>query len=453
MDPSWEAEPMSRIHFLLLSLFVLLFAGEIAMAQGSGQSKTAEKFLLLLKSAKYAEAEALMDAKMKAALGGDKLAQTWRSILTPLGQLKTLGSARESQLPGGYKVNLLLAEFERGKKDLQVAIDPQGAVCGFFVKEPEQVSVEPPYADRAKFTESKVKVGSAEFILDGTLSMPAGEGPFPGIVLVHGSGPHGQDEVVGGIKVFRDLAWGLASRGIAVLRYNKRSFQHAQKLVPLVDKLTLKEETIDDAVAALKTLKANARIDKNRTYILGHSLGGMAMPRIARDATDAAGFIIMAGSTRPLEDLIVEQTEYIYSLQGKKSAEQEKSIADLKEMAKKVKNPSLSSATPAKELPLGVPAAYWLDLRAHDPADEIKAVSQPLLILQGEKDYQVTSKDLERWKQSLAGRANVTIKTYPGLGHCFTRAGEKPGPSDYEKAQNVSVSVIDDIAGWVNKNK
>lgn len=441
-----------KLLSLLLLLLLNLVLGDIAMAQNSTKTDTAQKFILMLKGGQFADAEKAMDAKMKSALGGDKLSATWKSVVSQFGDLKIIAETRESDLGAGYKNYVLVSDFEKKRMDLQVAIDPQGAVCGFFIKEHFGGFVEPPYADRSKFSEAKVTVGKGEFALDGTLSIPAGAGPFPAVVLVHGSGPNDQDETLGGLKVFRDLAWGLSSRGIAVLRYNKRSFQHAQKMLSLVDKLTVKEEAIDDAVAALETLKANSKIDKTKMFILGHSLGGMLMPRIAADARDAAGFIIMAGSTRKLEDMIVDQFEYIYAQSGMKSAEQESDIAKLKVQAAKVKDANLSSATPAKDLPLGMPAVYWLDLRAHDPATEAKAITKPLLILQGDKDYQVTSEDLDGWKKALAGRSNVSIKTYAGLGHCFTPSGVMPSPKDYDKPQNVSADVIDDIASWLKRS-
>ncbi len=184
---------------------------------------------------------------------------------------------------------------------------------------PAQVVTEyepPSYVDTSAFTESEVTVGSGEWALPGTLSMPVGEGPFPAVVLVHGSGPNNRDEGFGPVSPFKDLAWGLASRGIAVLRYDKRTLVYQAELAAGGGDLTIEDETIDDAAAAVELLLNTEGIDPQAVFVLGHSLGGMVIPRIAAAAPDARGFIVLAGPARPMEDLILEQTEYILGLDG-----------------------------------------------------------------------------------------------------------------------------------------
>src|SRR5262249_23144105 len=144
-------------------------------------------------------------------------------------------------------------------------------------------------------------------------------GPFPAVVLVHGSGPNDRDETILGNKPFRDLAGGLASQGIAVLRYEKRTRAHAAKLA--VKTPTLDEEVTDDAVAAGKLLRRTKDVDPKRVFVLGHSLGATMAPRIGERDPDIAGLIVLAGATRPLEDLILEQVSYAFSLRGEPSEE------------------------------------------------------------------------------------------------------------------------------------
>ena len=81
-----------------------------------------------------------------------------------------------------------------------------------------------------------------------------------GVVLVHDSGPNDRDESIGPNKIFRDIAWGLASQGISVLRYDKRTLKHVKQLTPeLIAEMTVKEEVIEDALLALKLMRQTNR--------------------------------------------------------------------------------------------------------------------------------------------------------------------------------------------------
>ena len=100
---------------------------------------------------------------------------------------------------------------------------------------------------------------------------------------------------------------------------------------------------------------------------------------------------------------------------------------------------------------LGVPASYWIDLKDYRPADLARGLTMPLLILQGERDYQVTMKDFQNWKDALAGQSNVTMKTYPDLNHLFIAGTGKSTPDEYQTPGNVALAVIQDIAAWIQQ--
>jgi len=270
-------------------------------------------------------------------------------------------------------------------------------------------------------------------------------------VLVHGSGPNDRDETIFANKPFRDLAWGLASKGVAVLRYEKRTKQYAAKLAASgIGKFTVKEETIDDALGAVAQLRSIDNIDSKRIFVLGHSLAGMVAPRIGQTDPKLAGLIILAGSTRPLEDLMVEQTRYLLSLDGKISeAGQAKLDELLVEMAKVKRLTSADASSP--KLLLHAPPLYWLDLREHDPVVAVKTLKQPLLILQGGRDYQVTTADFEGWKKALGSQPAVTFKLYPELNHLFVSGEGKSTPAEYERPGHVAEVVVTDIADWILK--
>jgi dienelactone hydrolase len=305
----------------------------------------------------------------------------------------------------------------------------------------------PPYAVPASFVETDVTAGTAEWPLPATLATPVGDGPFPAVVLVHGSGAQDRDASIGPNRLFRDIAHGLASRGIVVLRHEKR-FQHYESDVPSMAPFTVREEAIDDALAGVALLRQTARVDPAQVFVLGHSLGGMLAPRIAAADPDLAGLIVMAGAVRPIEQSIVEQTRYLLMADGEFTNQDREQLLAAERLVAEVRalGPDNVSAT---EWVGGAPPSYWLDLRGYDPPQVASRLPHAFLVLQGERDYQVTMADFARWRAALESRANVTLRSYPSLNHVFM-GGEGPSlPSEYLTPGHVSPSVVDDIARWV----
>jgi dienelactone hydrolase len=291
--------------------------------------------------------------------------------------------------------------------------------------------------------------------LPGTLSIPNGGGRYAAVVLVHGSGPQDADETIGPNKPFKDLAWGLASRKIAVLRYNKRTLEHAASFKDAMSGLTVKEETIDDARAAVALLAQQPEIDPKRIFVIGHSLGGMLAPRIAQGDPQVAGIILMAGTlNRSLGQVIVEQLKYLASLEGANPAEAQAQISAAEKAAKEIDSPELKPDATVNVLGSAIPGSYWLDLRGYDSVRLAAQLKIPILVLQGDRDFQVTVPDYEAWKKPFAGDPRVTFKLYPGLHHLFMPSEAKGSalatPADYEKPGHVVEAVVSDIASWVS---
>ncbi|MFO0947049.1 MAG: alpha/beta fold hydrolase [Planctomycetota bacterium] len=272
------------------------------------------------------------------------------------------------------------------------------------------------------------------------------------MVLVHGSGPQDRDETIGPNKVFKDLAWGLATNGIAVLRYEKRTKAHGPKFAQLKS-FTLKEEVTDDAWLAVQCLRSQPDIDAERVFVLGHSLGGTLAPRIAEQDGKLGGIILMAAAVRPLEELIIEQFEYLAKLDGSVSDEERQQIDKMAKAVSRVTDPQLSTDVPADELPFGIAASYWLDLRDYRPDEVARRLTLPMLILQGNRDYQVTPRDFELWKKSLAENKKVTFRDFPSLNHLFGKGVGPSTPAEYERRTPVDPEVIDAIIQWINSLK
>ncbi len=421
-----------------------------AVTEPAGLEAQARAFVATLDKGEFKAAVKDFDETMKKVLPDDKLEATWKGLVGQVGALKKQGGARREKVDK-YDVVTITCDFEKTKLDARVVFDKDRRISGFSFRPAKSATPykAPAYVRRDAFTENDVRVGSGEWALPGTLTVPVGEGPFPAVVLVHGSGPQDRDEAIGPNKPFRDLAWGLASHGIAVLRYDKRTLVHAAKLVKAKD-LTIKEEVTADALAAVDLLKKEKATDAKRIFVLGHSLGGMLVPRIAASDSSIAGIIALAGATRPLEDLMLEQLTYIFSLGGGPSEKQKAELERIKKDIDRIK--VLKPGDGGTESILGVPPAYWLSLRDLDPAAEAAKLKVPMLILQGERDYQVTMEDFANWKKALERRKNVTFKSYPKLNHLFMEGEGKAKPEEYEKEGHVAGEVIEDIAGWVKEH-
>lgn len=297
-------------------------------------------------------------------------------------------------------------------------------------------------------TERAVTVGPLS--LPGTLTLPASKSRVPGVVLVQGSGAHDRDETIGPNKPFRDLAWGLAARGIAVLRYDKRTLVSPFSF--LGRPFTVKEEVLEDAAAGIALLRSTPEVDSRRVVVLGHSLGGILAPRIAAMAPGTAGMIIMAGPPAPLTELILRQTRYLASVNGSDSAQAAAQLAAAEQLVQQIQAVTPADSSSSKLL-FGAPASYWLDLRAVDPVHIADSLNLPMLILRGERDFQVTAEEASGWKRELGAKSNVTFHEYPGLNHLFL-LGSGPGtPQEYSVPGHIPATVLDDIAGWVRSLK
>nr|PZN43672.1 MAG: hydrolase [Bacillota bacterium] len=374
--------------------------------------------------------------------------QTWPQIaqsLAPLGELGRPQVLGTSATAVHYNVDLLLP-FTQAPMKLIVRFDKDGLVDDFHLNTytPVQPAGDPPYADPTAFIEEEVVVGEAPWALPGTLTLPAGEGPFPAVVLVHGSGPHDRDETIYAVKPFRDLAQGLAMHGIATLRYDKRTFVHSQKF-GAIPKFTVQEESIEDALAAVRLLAADERIAANQIYVLGHSLGGLILPRILAQDKDGLirGGIALAAANSVLDTLLAQNQIMVET--GQVPPQQ---LAFIKAQVELLRDPAFDPENPPEGYLLGTPH-YWHDLVPR-ASELLKEETRPVLFLQGGRDFQVPVSEFESFQADLAQRTNVTFQLFPKLNHLFTEGeGEMSTFAEYMVPANVPEYVIKAIADWI----
>ncbi len=409
-----------------------------ALAFGQDPAATARKAVELMLAGKYQEMAPLMTPEVQKDLPAANLAKLGEQFKT-YGAMESIGEAQTTK-SGPNTIATVPVKFANRSLNFRMLVNSSGLIGGFFVQPGALAWQRPPYSKPDTFTERAVTVGDDEWKLPGTLTVPKGAGPFPAVVLVHATGPNDRDETVGASKIFKDLAEGLASRGVVVLRYEKRSRVYGPR-VEMIKHYTVADETVDDAAKAAALLRTQKEVDPNKVYVLGHGLGGYVAPRIADEDGKLAGLIILAGNFQPLEDIVIDQMLWIGT--------QQSAIDQAKAVQAKVKKlePGDEDSPPI----MGAPPTYWLDLRGYNPAEKAKALGIPMLILQGERDYQVQMKEFEMWKAELAGSKNVTLKSYPALNHLFESGEGKSMPAEYSKPGHMAEAVVDDIAAFVKK--
>ncbi len=444
---------MQRRMFSLAVVGWAAFGLTLAVAQTpQARARQAVEWAL---AGDYEKLVANSDEAMKKAAPVEMWQKQVGPMLAAFGKLSSLGEP-VVQKTGPNTVVVLPAKFERQAMNFVVSIASDQRIAGFFLRPATQKTAYAPpfYSKPGSYGERELTVGNDEWKLPGTLLVPRSAIAAPAVVLVHGSGPNDRNETILGNQPFRDLAEGLASRGIAVLLYDKRTKVYGAKMAQ-VKNLTVREETVDDAARAVELLRAQPEVDAKRVFVLGHSLGGYLLPMILQQSGKAAGGIALAGSTRPLEDLVLEQMEYLLPIQtaGSEEARKEgqKKLDEIRRDVAAIKalEPGKEQGTAEAPALLGMPVHYLLALRGYNPPAVATGLHLPLLILQGERDYQVSMQDFANWKAALGTRKDVTLKSYPTLNHLFIEGTGKSTPAEYSQSGHVSALVVDDVARWV----
>ena len=440
---------------LMLAVMMILAAcGTAAAEQEVRKMETAadaDEFIAVFLGEHPEELEGgwAMSAQMEAAaaqLGG---LGAMAKQLAALGAAERIEPAYEGEIKG-FKAFYIPCVFSVMSVDIVLVVQ-DGAIAGLqtgaYSGGQQEEKVESDAFDSVELALPVPSLGE----LPGLLTVPKGEGPFPAVILLQGSGSSDKDETVGSLKPFRDIAEGLAAQGVAVYRFDKRSYVYGTELAAKKD-ITLKDEYLEDAVNAVQLVAAQEKIDPERIFVLGHSLGGNAIPAVARELeqapVNARGFIMMAASPRPLDVLMREQYNFLYSLMPEVTAEQQAE----KDMifAELDKLQDLDALT-EDDTVVGVYASYWKWLADYDILQAAAEIRQPVLLLQGEEDYQVTMEDFGIWKDAVGEKENWHLVSYPGLTHAFVPGEKAEGSAVYTREENVQENVIRDIASFITE--
>ena len=315
-----------------------------------------------------------------------------------------------------------------------------------LVAEPGAAPIPPAYL--ATQVESKnLTIVSGAFRLGATITRPTGAtGRLPGVVIVGGSGPTDRDGSIGGVKVYRDLAVGLAAKGFVALRFDKRTYAYRGDLAALdADSMGLREEYLDDTAAALRLLAADPWVDAARLSLAGHSLGAWVLPLVVAslgtDAGLAKHLVLIAPQGRDMGVTLLRQLRYRLSLTPGVT-ELERMIADA-DAAFAVYRCTGRMRDPV----LGAGAAYWQDVLDADPIGAAARLSVPTTIMRGAKDFQIDASDLADWRQALGAAPNVELLTLDSLNHLLVDVPEGPSTGvEYYREGWVAPAAIEAVA-------
>lgn len=472
--------PRYRVLFLFLLLTAASagFSAEV-LAQPGPRTSTKrypaatakEATEILINNMKAGAIQPLFDrfsAKMKRDLPFDQLKATMNQIVAQMGGFSGTGIA-SVDTSGPYTICLMPAEFGGKKLAFRVAWNGAGEIDGFFIV-PFSLDNDwtpPAYVVPTAFAEEGLSIGPKR--LQGIVSKPlsAINGQrVPAVVLIHGSGPQDKDLTIGGSKIFRDIAQGLASQGVAVLRYEKRTGTYGGSMS--ADSMTIEQETMEDAIAALRLLRDRADklgIDPNQIYIAGHSMGGHLAPAIAlQSGVPVAGLILLNANAQSIPDLIAVQSVYLQENNfAPITTDQVKAIKvmvkTLNKRLKSLEKPGAFDALPASERfahgLLDQPLGYWMSLHRIAPAKALPSLDNSIrvLVVQGLRDYQVPKTELKKWQKLLGKKRSVQNLSYPDLDHLLLPGEGLSKPADYQRPGHVPGKLIGEISYWITKTK
>ncbi len=421
------------IVVLILSSFTALFAG------------VEDKFVQAITSGNYEIAESYYSPELAEALQKGKLESVWKGMIRSTGAFEVEVESKREDREDFYSVVSTL-KFENIYMDMVMTVNKDDKISGLFFR-PSQYTGDleqtPSYVDETKFIEEEVEFDCQGYTMYGSLIVPKNQRSFPIVIMATGSGPNDRDEKIGANKPFKNIAQGLGTLGVATLRYDKRTLTHGAQIANMPE-FDIDSEYTEEVQAAIRFVSEKYKL--RNLYFLGHSMGAFMVPRILNENPELQAGVMLAGNARPTEDLVLEQTEYIMvetdDVNAIRLALIQKAVAEvkkIKDMKSEVEEPLL----------LDVSKAYWLSLNNYKQVEEAKSIKQQVLVLQGERDYQVTMEDFNIWKENFGNRKNWQFRSYPDLNHLFMSGTGKSLPQEYMKPGVVAEEVVADIARFI----
>ncbi|RZK52673.1 MAG: DUF3887 domain-containing protein [Pedobacter sp.] len=405
----------------------------------------ANEFFVKLEEQKFDSAHQYFDPAEQTKITPENLKALWTNVKSKMGELTAL-DAVQSKMQGEFFAVTLDAKFERQDQDFVLMFNKAEKIVGLYMPQKNVGYTKPFYVDTALVSEKSVYLQSGTHQLAAVITTPKNATNFPIVVLVHGSGPSDMDGTVGPNKPLKDIALGLAVNGIATVRYVKRTVIYASEFNKA---FTVKEEVVDDALAAVALAKTVKGADLKSVFVLGHSLGGMLAPKIATLVPDLKGIILAAAPARKLTDIIIDQNKYLVTSNKDTTTATKKLLADAIVQIEKSRLNKLGTTIKPDSVILGLPASYWVDLNNYDQVATAQKLTNKIYVLHGGNDFQVSETDFELWKKALGAKPNATLKFYGEINHLLSPQLEKANSTQYQKMMNVGEGVIKDLSTWI----
>lgn len=415
----------------------------------------AEEATKLLQEKKFDEFKKKISDNFKKATEGQDL-DVFKMLEKELGAYKGFKSSDVKQMQGKTIVDSRL-EFEKGTVDQFVGFDEKNNIDGInylnMVK-----AILPEEGETAVTVDA-----GAGYPVNGMIKMPKGE-VKAAVVIVDGSGPNDMNFRLGDNQMMKNLSDQLADKGIAVLRFNKRTYQYAKELAEkgLQNKIMVKDEFIDDAAAALKLLQNTKGVPADKIFLLGHSQSASYLPAINEEAGNIAkGYILASGTPKNIAEVSKLQYEEIMkSMDKEKQKDQiaaiEGKYKQYSELLDKVTTMSDEELEKPENYPFGIPGAYIKDSMKYEPIKMYSETDLPILIRNAEFDKQVPATETKTWEEGLKGKDNVDIGTIKGANHLMQPSDGSIGIMDiitkeYQKNAPIVDQFVNDVVAFMEK--
>lgn len=434
-------------------IITLLLCALCSEAQQADLLKQTNAIIRYLQYREFDQVYQLLDpATMQRQISADELEMMWDGFIEKYDSIQTVHEP-DVKKKDTLWVSETKIDFVKKSFILQLSFNKEGVICGLFLRNINLPYSPPAYVNTLSFYEQKLTIAAKGIVNEGVLSVPKTSSMPPLVIIVGGSGPTSMDATSGSNKPYKDLAWGLASKGVAVYRYNKRTCNKENLIKQDLLTFGLKEEYADDLKALIQYFQRSGKIDPERIYILGHSQGGFMLPYFAKENNSKIkGYISLAGNFSTIAEMLPYQFRYLQSLSSDTAVVQAYNayIAKAGYMQRNATNPKASPDSMIS----GMTVHYMLDMEKNKPANLVKYISaKPVLLIQGGRDYQVPVTELELWKNALRNSCCATFKTFDKLNHLMLEGEGISGPAEYSIPSNIPEYVPGLISEWILQQK